>query len=311
MLLLQKRGVWWLPFVTHFSERADLSAMRSNSSNAWSGGSILAAEAIRAAAAGSAAIVIVGFVSGYTAWAQQPGRRVTQIVTPIATPPVKAVWTPMSGAPAGLLTALEGAHHDRFIERAQAGDIDIVFFGTTETEMWSWPDRGRSVWDRTLGRRKAANFGSQGTRFESLLWRMQNGELDGYHAQVVVLQAFGTGDQVIDDRAADVVDGYTRLIAEIRTRQPQAKILLSIAFPRGGLHRSQWRDVADANAAVYRKLADEKTVFSVNIGERFFLPDGSYNKGMWQDGGANAGAQTPAFEAWAEELKPWLDRFVS
>ena len=54
----------------------------------------------------------------------------------------------MSGAPGGLLTALEGGHHDKFIERARAGDIDIVLFGTTETEMWNWPDRGRSVWDR-------------------------------------------------------------------------------------------------------------------------------------------------------------------
>jgi N-acetylglucosamine-6-sulfatase len=217
----------------------------------------------------------------------------------------------MSGAPAGLLTALEGGHHDRFIERAQAGDIDIVFFGTTETEMWSWPDRGRSAWEQTLGLRKAANFGSQGTRFESLLWRMQNGELDGYHAKVVVLQAFGTGDQVIGDRAADFVERYTRLIEEIRTRQPQAKILLSVAFPRGYLDLAQWREVAEANAAVYRKLADEKTVFYVNIGERFFLPDGSYNKGMWRYEGVNVGTQTPAFEAWAEELKPWLDRFGS
>jgi beta-lactamase regulating signal transducer with metallopeptidase domain len=298
----------------------------------------------RTAVAGAATIVVLGLVSGYAAWAQQPERRVTQIVTPpplnvvqtptvgaparlpapspqqperpdtpIATPP-KAVWTPTSSAPAGLLTPLEGAHHDRFIDRARAGDIDIVFFGTTETEMWNWPDRGRSVWDRTLGGRKAANFGSQGTRVESLLWRMRNGELDGYQAKVVVLQGFGPGDQAMGDRAAEFVAGYTRLIAEIRARQPQAKVLLSAAFPRGQLNLEPWREVADANAAVYRKLADEKTVFYVNIGERFFLPDGSHNQEMWRSsslsGVVNVGTQTPAFEAWAEELTPWLDRFA-
>jgi beta-lactamase regulating signal transducer with metallopeptidase domain len=300
----------------------------------------------RSAVAGAATIVAVALASGYAAWAQQPERRVTQIVTPpplkvvqaptldppagvptpppqlserpvtpIATPP-KAVWTPMSGAPAGLLTALEGGHHDRFIERAQAGDIDIVFFGTTETEMWHWPDRGRSVWDSTLGRRKAANFGSQGTRFESLLWRMQNGELDGYHAKLVVLHGGGiaiTGDQLIGDRQAEFVADYARLIAEIRVRQPQAKILLSAPFPRGQLDREQWRAVAEANAAVYRKLADEKTIFYVNFGERFFLPDGSHDQEMWRfpprSGLVNVGTQTRAFEVWAEELTPWLDRF--
>jgi hypothetical protein len=60
---------------------------------------------------------------------------------------------------------------------------------------------------------------------------------------------------------------------------------------------------------VYRRLADDRTVFDVNIGEPFFLPDGSYNQEMWSSPRVGAGTQAPAFEAWAEELKPWLDRF--
>ena len=67
-------------------------------------------------------------------------------------------------------------------------------------------------------------------------------------------------------------------------------------------------------ARVYRKLADEQTVFYVNIGERFFLPDGSHSPEMWRyppvSGLVNVGAQTPTFDVWAEELQPWLDRFV-
>ena len=258
-----------------------------------------------------AAAALLGLALCSAAWAQQPEPQVTQ--TPRVAPP-QAVWTPMSDAPAGLLTALEGGHHDKFIERARAGDIDIVLFGMTETEMWNWPDRGRSVWDRTLGLRKAANFGSQGTRFESLLWRMQNGELDGYQAKLVVLQGFGSGDQAMGARAAEFVAGFTPSIAEIRARQPQAKILLSAAFPRGQLDRAHWREVAEENAAVYRKLADEQTVFYVDIGERFFLPDGSHNQEMWRfpplSGGENVGTQTTTFDVWAEELQPWLDRFV-
>lgn len=108
---------------------------------------------------GAATVVVIALASGYAAWAQQAEQQVAQIARP------PAVWTPMSGAPAGLMTPLEGRHHDEFIEKSRAGDIDIVFFGQTETEMWNWPDRGRSVWDRTLGLRKAANFGSQGTHF--------------------------------------------------------------------------------------------------------------------------------------------------
>ena len=222
-----------------------------------------------------------------------------------------AVWTPASDAPKDLLTAHEGERHDRFIDRARVGNLDIVFFGPTDTEMWLWSDRGRSVWDQTFGSLKAASFGSQGTRFDSLLWRMQNGELDGYQAKIVVLQGFGTGDQSIGDRQAESVAGYAPIIAEIRARQPQAKILLSAAFPRGQLRREAWRKVAEANALVYAKLADDKTVFYMNMGDRFFRSDGSHNSEMWtMSGPPNAGIQQPAFKVWAEELQPWVDRFV-
>ena len=131
----------------------------------------------------------------------------------VAPPP--AVWTPASGAPASLLTALEAGSHDKFLEQARAGNIDLVFFGTTDTAMWSWADsalggveRGKKVWDQSFGSLKAANFGSQGTHFESLLWRMRNSELDGYRAKLVVMHGISTsgstGDQAIEIGRAHV-----------------------------------------------------------------------------------------------------------
>jgi beta-lactamase regulating signal transducer with metallopeptidase domain len=281
----------------------------------------------RGAVAGAAIIVVLSLTSGYAAWAQQPERRVTQI----ATPRPNAVWTPASGAPKNLLTEVQARNHDSFIDRARAGNIDLVFFGTTDTAMWSWPDtplggvdRGKRVWDQAFGSLKAANFGSGGTHSDGLLWRMQNGELDGYQAKLVVLHGVGVtgisggqpigniGDLPIGDRQAEFVAGYARLIAEIRARQPQAKILILPSFPRGRLRREEWRTVADANAVAYRRLTDDTTVFYANFGDRFFLPDGSHNQKMWNLSGPvpNAGIHEPGFKAWAEELQPWLDRFV-
>jgi hypothetical protein len=62
----------------------------------------------------------------------------------------------------------------------------------------------------------------------------------------------------------------------------------------------------------YRRLADDSTVFYANFGERFFRSDGSHNSEMWtiQFVPPNAGIHEPGFKAWAEELQPWLDRFV-
>jgi hypothetical protein len=67
------------------------------------------------------------------------------------------------------------------------------------------------------------------------------------------------------------------------------------------LRREAWRAVADANAVVYRRLADDSTVFYDDIGDRFFRPDGSHNDEMWLMTSLppNAGIHEPGFRAWA------------
>jgi beta-lactamase regulating signal transducer with metallopeptidase domain len=264
----------------------------------------------RAAVAGASGVAFVAVALGYAAWAQQPERVVTQIARP------QAVWTPSAQAPAGTLAhALEAQRHDSFIELAKNGGIDLVFFGATETEMWSWPDRGRAVWDRAIGPLNAANFGSQGTHPESLGWRMQNGELDGYDAKLVVVQlpyGYGISDPFAPNRETEYLTGWGAVIAEIRARQPQAKVLLQAPMPRGIApleRRESWRELWDSNAAVIAKLTDDETVFYTDFGDRYFLPDGSYNHDYWH-GAAGAGAQPAAFDVWAEALEPWIDRFV-
>jgi beta-lactamase regulating signal transducer with metallopeptidase domain len=263
-----------------------------------------------AALGGASAVAAIGFALGYAAWAQQPERIVTEIARP------EAVWTPTAEAPAGSMShALEGQRHDLFIELAQKGDIDLVFFGTTETEMWWWPNRGRAVWDREYAWRKAQNFGSQGTNPKSLLWRMQNGELDGYEAKLVVLQLGGPrADPSSPNSEPEFLAGWSAVLAQIRARQPQAKILLLAPVPRGVREtatRAEWREVADANAAVVQKLTDDETVFYADFGERFFLADGSYNHDYWgTPGPVGVGAQPAMYDVLADELEPWVDRFV-
>ena len=103
----------------------------------------------------------------------------------------------------------------------------------------------------------------------------------------------------------DYVGNYAAIIAEVRARQPQARILLFGTFPRSAAHAGR-----QANAALSR-LANNETVFFIDISDLFFRPDGSHNDEMWiMSGPPNAGIHAPAFEVWAEVLQPWLDRFV-
>jgi hypothetical protein len=253
-------------------------------------------------------LATLGVGLGYAAWAQQPERIVAQKVAVPA-----PLWIATAEAPQGSLSsALEGDRHDRAIKLARQGNIDMVLFGTTNAEMFWWKDRGRPAWDRHFGKLHAANFGSQGTRRDSLLWRMQHGELSGFSAKLVIVQTW-LGAAAATPRE-DAVGTYAPIIAEIRKYQPQAKILLFADFPRGQLDRSAWRAVARQNAAAFAPLIDNRSVFYVDIGERFYLPDGRHNQNMWRfpslGGPANVGMQAAGFETWAEELQPWIDRFV-
>jgi hypothetical protein len=154
---------------------------------------------------------------------------------------------------------------------------------------------------------------------------MQNGELDGYVAKLVVWQTWGPGRTLVrDDGRSDVRAIYGPIIAEIRARQPQAKILLIAPVPRGlpsqripsvdavgQSERDKWRQTAAEYAATLAPLVDNETVFYADIGERFYHPDGSYDRAMWgMPGAMGVGIQPPAYEVWADELQPWIERFV-
>ena len=67
----------------------------------------------------------------------------------------------------------------------------------------------------------------------------------------------------------------------------------------------------ETDAGALAGLVDDEIVFHVDIGDRFYHPDGSFRSEMWSLDPATRGRQTPAFEVWAEELQPWIDHFVN
>ena len=144
---------------------------------------------------------------------------------------------------------------------------------------------------------------------------MQNGELDGYEAKLVVWNVCGPARAPVAARGP--LSRRRRGLRRRHRRNPCAPAEGQDSAPRrvsarqaAQSHR-EWREIAAANAAAFDELVDDETVFYADFGERFFLPDGSYNGDIWGiPGPAGVGAQPPLYEVWAEELQPWLDRFV-
>jgi hypothetical protein len=73
------------------------------------------------------------------------------------------------------------------LERARSapGDYDIAFIGDSITQ--NWESVGAAVWKELGAKYKLINLGVAGDRTQHLLWRFEQGQLDGLKAKVAVV----------------------------------------------------------------------------------------------------------------------------
>ena len=169
--------------------------------------------------------------------------------------------------------------HDKFVKIAQEGTAELVFLGDSITAGWG---RQQPIWDKAFGTYKPANFGIGGDRTQHVLWRIKNGELDVIKPKAIVLM-IGTNNSATDS-AEGISKGITAIVETIRSKQPQAKLLLLAVFPRGEKPSpNPQRDKLKEVNATIAKLDDGKHIHFLDIGEKFLQPDGSLSKEIMPD----------------------------
>jgi lysophospholipase L1-like esterase len=195
--------------------------------------------------------------------------------------------------------------HERFLDRAKQGNIDLLFLGDSITAGWNGKNREgegpRQVWDRYYEPRHAANFGIGGDRTQHVLWRIENGEIDGIKPKVVVLM-IGTNNLRANTQE-EIADGITAIVKTLRETLPESKILLLGVFPRGAKADDRARDrIKDINRRI-RKLDDGSTVRYLDIGERFLESDGAISKEIMPD---YLHLSRKGYTIWADAIEPTL-----
>ena len=118
--------------------------------------------------------------------------------------------------------------HQQLLAKARSGGIDLYFLGDSITRRWGaldYPDF-LTHWTKTFLGWNAGNFGWGGDRTENILWRLENGELDGVNPKVIVLLA-GTnnvGPEPGDEaRVEDVTRGLQAIVDPCRRRRPRRR----------------------------------------------------------------------------------------
>ena len=197
------------------------------------------------------------------------------------------------------------ARHNRFLEEAKKGDIDLLFVGDSLTANW---EKYPELWKKKFGKFKAANFGIGGDQTEHLLYRLQSGELDGIQPKVVVL-LIGTNNmsKSLKYTPEQIAEGAAADIREIQKHVPEATILLVSIFPRE-IPLDDWLNVKNADTnAFLRKLADGKKVVYVDLWNLFRNPDGTVSKDFYAD---RTHINERGYERYADALLPEIKKFL-
>jgi len=244
----------------------------------------------------------------------------------LATPEQSMPWTQRSAAwlnalvagrapiePADVATPRTDANsklaHEQLLAKRKAGQIDVYFMGDSITRRWGATDENYqdllANWRANFTGWNAADFGWGADKTQHMLWRLQNGELDGVNPRIVVLMA-GTnnvgrstplGD--IEERAADVARGVSAVVREIRKRAPDATVVITGITPRND-NIAVMPVINRANQQI-AALADGKKTRYVNINAALALPDNRLREGMANDG---LHLTVKAYQVWADALKP-------
>ena len=215
---------------------------------------------------------------------------------------LKSSLTPIAPVARGDANSIKA--HEQLLQKAKQGRIDVYFMGDSITRRWGATDYPQFLahWNENFHGWNAGNFGWGADSVEHMLWRIENGELEGVNPKVIVLLG-GTnnvgdgsgGDQTVEH----VVRGIQTLLVRSHEMAPDATIVLMAIFPRN--------DNPGANALINRinqrisKFADGKQVRFLNLNDQLASPDGTLREGMAVD---NLHLGLPGYTVWAEALKP-------
>jgi lysophospholipase L1-like esterase len=222
------------------------------------------------------------------------------------------------GAPAPANVAFHNerndARHQTFVDIAKKGNIDLLFVGDSITDWFYWPLRGGEatggkVWEANFAPLKPANFAIAGDTTQGVLWRMQNGELQGFKAKLIVLM-LGTNNTA-SNPVGQIIEGDRLIVEEFKKQQPQAKILVLGIFPRNNARAPQQTPILNATIKAINiglsQFADNKQVFYMDIGDKF-LVDGLVPADIMADG---LHPTAKGYQIWADAILPTVKKLMN
>jgi lysophospholipase L1-like esterase len=204
--------------------------------------------------------------------------------------------------------------HAQLLEKAKKGGINIYFEGDSVTRRWGTSDarykENLTNWNANFFGWNAADFGWGADRVENILWRLENGELDGVNPKIIVLLA---GINNVGTRAGgnaeveEITRGLKAILEICQKKAPDATIILTAIFPRND-SMAVIPTINRINDNLAR-FADGKKVRYLNVNDRLADKDGKLFDGM-MDPRDKLHPTVKGYQVWADGLKPIFNKLL-
>ncbi|EDM29323.1 TonB-like protein [Lentisphaera araneosa HTCC2155] len=211
---------------------------------------------------------------------------------------------------AGTTSPQKGRHqwwtprHQEKLAEAQKGGIDLVMIGDSITHFWE----KQKTYPKVFAPYKVLNLGFGGDRTQNVLWRIQNGEIDGLSPKFVTIM-IGTNN-ISSNQVADIASGIKAIVSELKKRLPETKVLLFSVFPR---HHSRgkgedYKEVQALNKLI-PAIADDKQVFHHDLTAIFQEENGELKTALY--GRDRLHLSNEGYAAWGKALNAILAKYDS
>ncbi|MGA2058966.1 MAG: platelet-activating factor acetylhydrolase IB subunit [Thermoguttaceae bacterium] len=211
---------------------------------------------------------------------------------------------PVSITPVSRPAASWQKRHNAMNERVKQGNADLLVIGDSITQ--GWEGAGKEVWNKFYKDRNAVNLGISGDQTQHVLWRLENGNIDGISPKLAMLM-IGTNNANAKQTPEEVAEGVKAIVEKLREKLPQTKILVLGIFPRGADDQDSKRQTNMKANEIIAKLADDKMIFYLDINDKFLDPDRKLSKDIMPD---LLHPNTKGYEIWAEAVEPTIAKLM-
>ena len=184
--------------------------------------------------------------------------------------------------------------------------VDLVMIGDSITH--NWESLFTDSWAAFIKGRAVLNLGFGSDATQNVIWRLKHGELDGYTAKAVSLMIGTNNNGNEKSDPANVAEGVKAIVALIREKQPEAKILLHAIFPRGCSPESPDAPKRRRNDATNKILADfakeDGNIVWIDLTKELTGKDGWVPRSLLHKDETHPNAV--GYVIWRKALEPYL-----